>query len=328
MKSRPFGILSVSLVLFALIIASVFFLLSDPLASAANSQPETEGSIATEAQLRLAHEAWSRSKHADTYDDGLGANTTCARCKSPTNWDPTQDVAQQQALDCGACKRVPGAPRPELSSGILVPEDEWGNITCEICHIPAGDSYYTDIAYLNQATGQYDEVDKVEALCAHCHEGRHGFHVIEEMAETPIHSGMTCTDCHGSHGGPSSCDDCHNPESGSGAPEHTRHSGVNCTGCHDGGRLSIWKETNPSSAHFGDYIPVRFAHTLTSWPSHNLTTEIECERCHHPRGHRESTLVPGVSCDECHDHPFGAVSNWCTFFPRDPDPNDSDFIEP
>jgi hypothetical protein len=284
------------------------------------AQQEPQGHVANEAELTAARAAWSSSAHAETYDEGMGANTTCARCKSPRNWDPTQELAQTQAMDCASCKRVPGAPRPALQAGVAVPQSEWRNITCDVCHIPAGDSFYTGLSFWNQEKGQYELVTEVEELCAHCHEGRHGFQVQEEQAASQAHTGLSCTDCHGSHGNRSECTDCHDPRTGPGASEHHRHPDVNCSGCHDAGGLSIWLETDPGSPHLGEYITVRFAHTLTSWPSHNLSTEIDCERCHHPLGDRQAVLVPYVSCDGCHEHEFGAVSLWCTFFRRDADP--------
>lgn len=290
--------------------------------------PTPAGSIATEEQLAMAREAWAQSAHSSTFDDGLGANTTCARCKAPLNWDPSQSLAQQEALDCASCKRTPGAPRPELASGVPVTLADWQNIGCEVCHRPADDSYTTDIAYWNQALQQYETVESVDDLCAKCHEGRHGFRVIEELGASEIHSGMTCTECHGSHGQASRCSDCHDPALSSGAAEHARHPDVNCTGCHDAGGLSIWYETEPSSKHYGEYITIRFAHALTSWPSHNLTTTIDCTRCHHPLEDRGPVLVQGVACTDCHEHEYGAVSGWCTFFTRDPDPNADQSDEP
>lgn len=279
------------------------------------------GHVATEEELETAQAEWAQSSHADTYDEGLGANTTCARCKSPLNWDPSQEVAAQYALDCSACKRVPGEERPQLAEGVRVPQSEWRNIPCEICHIPVDESYYTGIAFWNQALGQYEEVENTSELCAKCHEGQHGFEVIEEQEASLVHVGMECSECHGAHGQPSACSDCHDDEELSAEAEHLRHPSVNCTACHDAGGLSIWLETNPESSHHGEYITRRFAHTLTSWPSHNLSTEVYCQRCHHPTGQREATIVPEVGCDECHEHEEGAVSEWCTFFRRDPNPN-------
>lgn len=285
------------------------------------SQPTPGGNIATEEELALAFDEWSQSAHSDTYDDGMGANTTCARCKSPMNWDPTQELAQLEATDCGSCKRIPGAPRPELASGVVVEEQDWHDITCEVCHIPAGDSYYTSVAFWNQALEQYESVDKAAELCAHCHEGRHGFEVLEEQIASSVHIGMDCTECHGAHGGQSLCEDCHDPAVGPGAFEHLRHPSVHCSGCHDDGGLSVWYEADPSSSYYGEYITRRFAHALTSWPSHNLAPEVFCQRCHHPLERRTSSVVPYVRCDQCHEHSGGAVFDWCIFFERDPNPN-------
>jgi hypothetical protein len=290
-----------------------------PSLSVPSSQATPSGRIATPEELAQAISEWERSGHADTYDNGMGANTTCARCKSPKNWDPSQDLAAMEALDCGACKRVPGAPRPELLSGVVVSEADWEDIQCELCHIPAGDSYYVDIAYWNQSTGRYEPVEDVLELCAKCHEGQHGFEVVEEQVGSVAHAGWDCTVCHGPHGAPSDCRDCHDPTSGPGASEHGRHPTVNCTACHDAGHLSIWEESDPDSAHFGEVITIRFAHTLTAWPSHNLSTEIVCERCHHPTMTGHAAVDPDTSCEAC--HPDGAMWIWCDLYPRDPDPN-------
>lgn len=279
------------------------------------------GRVATEAQLVEARAEWSLSAHADTYDQGMGANTTCARCKSPFNWDPSQEQAQQAALDCASCKRQPGAPRPDLEEGVRVPKKEWQDVACDVCHIPIDNSYDVAIAFWNQATGHYEEVASVGDLCARCHEGRHGFRVVEEQEASQVHQGMDCTDCHGAHGEPSACSDCHDPTNGEGTAEHTRHPSVNCTACHDAEGLSIWQDPNPDSEHFGRYITRRFAHTLTSCPSHNLTSDVNCQHCHHPQGDRSTALVSDVSCTACHDHSYGAVSEWCIYFERDANPN-------
>lgn len=277
--------------------------------------------VATPEELIAAQAEWELSAHADTFDNGMGANTTCARCKSPKNWDPSQDLAAQEALDCGSCKRIPGEARPELESGIPVKQEDWQNIQCDICHIPVGDSYSTSIAFWDQASRVYVSVQNTHELCAKCHEGQHGFEVVEEQIESPAHQAWDCTLCHGAHGAASACTDCHDPMIGSGAFEHARHPSVNCTACHDRGGLSIWLENDPESKFFDTYITRRFAHTLTSWPSHNLAVEVSCVRCHHPKDFDSPVLVQEIGCQEC--HPDGAVLFWCINFPRDPEPNPS-----
>jgi hypothetical protein len=151
-------------------------------------------------------------------------------------------------------------------------------------------------------------------LCGKCHEGQHGFEVIEEQAESPAHQGWDCTKCHGSHGTPVKCTDCHDPTVGKGAEEHARHPNVNCTACHDAGSLTIWLDQDVGSKHYGEYAPVRFAHALTSWTSHNLSLEVDCGRCHHPGPGDTTPVVANVVCTAC--HPDGAVSFWCRYFPR------------
>lgn len=270
--------------------------------------------VATPLQVAEAYAAWAHSEHSRTYDDGLGADTTCARCKSPLNWDPAAPAAEA-ALDCASCKRVPGEERPVLAGGEPVPPEEWQHIGCPICHEPVGDSYYVDIAFWNQATGAYEPVADVDQLCAHCHEGRHGFEVTEEMAADAAHPGMTCLDCHDPHGETAiSCTDCHDPFMGEGAVEHANHQQVHCSACHDQGGLSLWWERDETSPFYGTVMTVRFAHTLTSWPSHNLRTEVECGACHHARDVTRPALAQAVACDNPSCHAGGAVINWCPYF--------------
>ncbi|MBT7601603.1 MAG: hypothetical protein HN560_11060 [Anaerolineae bacterium] len=316
---------SAAIFVFGIIILGLFLLASSVVAAPGAQMEPTpmqqstpEPHVATKAELDAAHNEWSNSQHADTYDFGLGANTTCASCKSPRNWDPA-NPALDEAHDCAACKRIPGAPRPVLVSGEAVAQSEWKNIGCDICHQPMGDSFWTGISFWDQAAQSYEPVESVGELCGKCHEGQHGFEVVEEQQNSPAHNQWNCTDCHGVHGAPSTCTDCHDPLEASGADEHERHPSVNCTGCHDQGGLSIWLEDELTSKHNGEYIPRKFAHTLTSWPSHNLSKQVDCLRCHHPPGGEQPIVAQTVSCVDC--HPNGEVFFWCTYFERNPDPN-------
>lgn len=283
-----------------------------------SQQPVPSPDVASADELAAAYAEWSQSAHAETYDNGLGANTTCASCKSPMNWDP-QSEAVEAAHDCASCKRIPGAPRPDLAGGVAVAQADWKNINCAVCHRPVGDSFEKSVSFWNQAQGEYEPVDSVSELCGKCHAGRHGFEVIEEQETSPAHQGWECTRCHGPHGSPSRCSDCHNTNTGKGAVEHLRHTQVNCTACHDAGGLPIWLETIQNTRHYGQFIPLRFAHTLRSWPSHNLQLNVRCQRCHHPF-HDRHPVAAQTDCEACHED--GAVLFWCTNFPRDSAPND------
>jgi hypothetical protein len=291
---------------------------SSPMLAPTPQPTPMSGRVATAAEVKKATIEWSQSAHADTYDDGMGANATCARCKSPMNWDPTGLQAQEQALDCSACKRLTGSPRPDLSGGVPVFPDQWQNITCAICHQPVGDSFSVAISFWNNETKQYETIPNPTALCAECHEGQHGFYVIEEQDASEAHKGWACTRCHGAHGAPARCTDCHDPKIGKGVAEHAQHNQVDCTACHDSGGLSIWQEINSSSRHYQQYIPVRFAHALTSWPSHDIRKKVDCRRCHHPRGEFSAPLAANISCVAC--HPDGAALFFCIKIQRDYDP--------
>jgi len=277
--------------------------------------------VATAAELEAARTQWEQSAHADTYDRGQGANTTCARCKSPLNWDPEAPAAEA-AHDCASCKRIPGQPRPDLAEGIPVPEEEWKNISCEVCHEPVDDSYLTSIVFWNNELKRYEPVESPNQLCAHCHEGRHGFEVVEEQAASPVHTGWSCVHCHGPHGEPAACVDCHDVYAEESAATHREHSNVNCTACHDAGHLSVALETDPSSKFYETYVTRRFAHTITSWPSHNLQTETDCRRCHHRSDEFRSSVAPDIGCNADGCHKQGVVMNWCPIFARDADPEE------
>ena len=274
---RRFFLLTIAAVIFGAALL-VFVGVSLPAAGPAKAAQEgTQAAptptprVATAEEIAAAEAEWSESAHADTFDGGMGANTTCARCKSPLNWDALAPAAPM-ALDCASCKRVPGQPRPELEEGIPVKKEDWQDIGCEVCHEPSGDSFMTSIAYWNNAEQRYEDVESAQELCEQCHEGRHGFEVIEEQIASDVHQDWECTRCHGAHGEPAACEDCHDVTTGRAVEDHLRHPQVNCTSCHDRGQLNITQDLEPGSRFYGTYVPIRYAHTLTSWPSHNLQT--------------------------------------------------------
>jgi len=276
--------------------------------------PDT-GAIASPVEVAEARAVWEQSGHADTFDSGLGADTTCARCKSPLNWDPVAPAADA-ALDCASCKRTPGEPRPLLEGGVPVAMSEWQNVGCSICHEPVGDSYRIAPVFWNQRLGVYEPVESGSDLCAHCHEGQHGFEVVEEMEVDQAHPGWQCLDCHDPHGDDIQCVDCHDVTTGAGAQEHINHQDVVCSACHDQGGLALWRERDTSSSFYGSVVTIRFAHTLTSWPSHNLRAEVDCGRCHHAAGAYGAPIAENISCSNAACHPQGAVLHWCPIFAR------------
>ncbi len=310
--------LTISFILFCVFV-SVQIVITVPSGASPMLQSTPTARVATADEVRVAQTQWSFSRHANTYDNGQGANTTCAQCKSPRNWDP-DSVAALAAEDCSACKREPGQPRPELTKGVPVSKDAWKNITCDVCHQPAGDSYSMALSYWNQSQQRYEAMSTSTELCAECHVKQHGFDVIWEQAVSPAHAGWECTRCHGSHNTPVKCTACHDPTIGRGATTHAQHSTVDCTACHDAGGLPIWQDPYPDSRSYQKYMPQRVAHALRSWTSHNLQTTADCRRCHHPQGDRQITLAFNIRCDNQSCHPNGASFNWCPVIPRDNTP--------
>lgn len=306
----------------ALLLASVFGWVSNTQAQGPTptATPFPAGYIASPLEVAQAIAAWELTEHANSYDDGFGADTTCARCKSPMNWDPAAPAAEA-ALDCASCKRVPGEERPILEGSVPVAEEDWQHIGCPICHEPVGESYYVAASFWNQATGEYEPVERVADLCAHCHEGQHGFMVSEEVAADSAHPNWDCLDCHGPHGDSITCEDCHDPFTGEGAVDHVSHyTTVQCAACHDQGGLALWQDRDAGSAYEGTVVTIRFAHTLTSWPSHNLQTEVDCRRCHHALSIERPAIAQATGCDNASCHPQGAVLFWCPIFPQEPQP--------
>ncbi len=273
--------------------------------------------VATPEELVLAQKQMARTRHANTFDQGLGANTTCALCKAPRNYDANA-LASLAAEDCAACKREPGTPRPDLANGVAVAQPDWKSITCDVCHQPVGNSYSTALSFWNAEQGRYEPMSDSTQLCAKCHSDQHGFGVIFEQSVSPAHKGWDCSRCHGSHNAPVKCTDCHDPTQGKGASAHALHTNVDCTACHDAGQADIWQDPNPESRFYQQYMPERMAHALRSWPSHNIQAASDCRRCHHPQGTLQTTVAENVRCDNSSCHPNGASLNWCPVVPRNP----------
>jgi hypothetical protein len=277
--------------------------------------PKPPSHVATLAELQTAQQLWARSRHANTYDAGQGANSTCASCKSPRNWDPDAPAAEF-AHDCALCKREPGKPQPPLPGGVAIAQPEWKNITCDVCHQPVGNSYSTALSYWNQETQKYEPIKSTIELCGKCHIGQHGFDVIREQSVSPAHKDWDCTRCHGSHNAPVQCTDCHNIAQVRGVAAHAQHPNVGCTACHDAGGLPIWQDPFSTSRFYQKYMPMRSAHDLRSWPSHDLQITVDCRRCHHPQGPLQITVASQVRCDNQACHSEGASFDWCPQFPR------------
>jgi predicted CXXCH cytochrome family protein len=118
---------------------------------------------------------WNASKHAP-WDDIPGGeffmNTYCARCKSPSQWDPQ---ATRQDAD-------------------TIPPDEFRGITCGDCHNPHSVTLYN-------AQLKWDP----DLICEQCHTDEHHETVRNSqfsgtpsvnVDEYPYMDNLTCIDCH------------------------------------------------------------------------------------------------------------------------------------
>lgn len=309
MKKRSICPILLTCTLLSLLLSARAGAASTPTAlQASNPSPTPIGKktphVATPDELLVAQIEWRRTRHANTYDDGLGANTTCALCKAPRNYS-ANPIALQAAEDCAACKREPGQPRPDLEAGVPVAQPDWKSISCDTCHQPVGDSYSTAISYWDPVLEQYQPLANSTELCAKCHAEQHGFGVIREQSVSAAHKGWECSRCHGAHNLPVKCTDCHDVQKGAGASAHMAHSKVGCPACHDAGGLAIWQDPNASSRYYAQWMPRQMAHDLRSWPSHNLQTRVDCLRCHHPQDDQGTIIASDVRCVNALCHPDG-----------------------
>ena len=154
-------------------------------------------------------EAWEGSAHADTYALEKGPNTYCAQCHSPRNWN--YEASIDPPPNCVSCKFSFEAEPRVAEHNPLVPEAEWLNIGCEICHRVDGRVADPQVVWYDNATGFYETVNSTTALCERCHQDKAPFLHHARPLGDQSHQGFTCTQCHDPHDPIASCADrgCH-----------------------------------------------------------------------------------------------------------------------
>jgi hypothetical protein len=225
---------------------------------------------------------WQEGPHADTFvvaEDNT--NNSCTQCHSPMNWNPT---SENQPVKWTASQIDISPPTP------LIDEVEWNNVSCNVCHPGEKDQIRGEFAWLENApTDEYSEVDSSTVLCQKCHlagevEGHHSLDVEGS------HSEFLCTDCHDAHSTAATCSSagCHEPftaECESIETHDKPHAEVTCSACHDNGEPQIkWNEEFQAWDTFrlsSRGNPVEYE----PYTSHNLTLEVDCDRCHAPGDH-------------------------------------------
>ena len=92
------------------------------------------------------------------------------------------------------------------------------------------------------------------------------------------HADFTCTQCHDAHSTIASCSSliCH-PETTDTSTtivgHDEDHQAVTCWACHDGAGLEVGID------ELENWVTFAPGHT-TSYASHNIVTQVSCERCH------------------------------------------------
>jgi hypothetical protein len=146
--------------------------------------------------------AWTSGPHGSGYDLGKGPNTYCARCHSPTNWDPSAKI--DPPPNCVSCK-FPHEDTVRIAEGNpLIPEEEWTGINCTTCHIAEKEVPIPGISWFDNATGYNETVTTSTELCEKCHRDTQDLR-YKVVQDDSSHPGYTCTSCHDPHTTYASC---------------------------------------------------------------------------------------------------------------------------
>lgn len=143
---------------------------------------------------------------------------------------------------------------------------------CQSCHIGyyQGDKSIAAINISGMGVRRHPQVQELQLsgargvhetlqVCTDCHRGLH-----EMSLKTTEHGKRV--------GGDVQCADCHRAEQ----RKLGKHTKVNCVACHDTELPTVQIDSETKTVE-----PVALKHKLSeSWPSHNLTREVKCEKCH------------------------------------------------
>ncbi len=222
---------------------------------------------------------WEQSSHAHTYALEKGPNTYCAKCHSPANWDPMARI--DDPPNCVSCKFAFESSTRIAKDNPLVPEHDWVNIDCAVCHRVEDGIADSVIAWHNTTTGYYESVVSTTGLCEKCHLDNATLRHKRELGGG-AHAGFECTDCHDPHTTRAGCADCHDAAAISDvSPGHDpAHAVVTCAACHDASGLEVAPLEDD-----GVWMPFRTGELLgrvtrEPYQSHNLQLSVDCTRCH------------------------------------------------
>ena len=224
---------------------AIGIIMTSCLANSGSETPSLSGSEPSETSTSSPAElypedwlAWQAGPHAAAYDLGKGPNTYCARCHSPQNWDPEAKV--DPPPNCVSCK-FPNEQEVRIAEGnLLIPEEEWKGVSCDVCHPMGMDGSKMEIAWHDVVTGYSESVASPTDLCEKCHHDTETLHYKVELG-THAHTDFSCTNCHEPHSTRASCGNigCHDDVVAVMAIYNPKHLGISdnavCIGCHTRG---------------------------------------------------------------------------------------------
>ncbi len=184
-----------------------------------------------------------------------------------TKYDKDSDTAKGAMTEYGMDWTVNVASHTFLNAKALTSSNQ----VCQACHIgySQGDMSVPAIGITGIGIRRHPQIEelqlsaqrgvhKTQQFCTNCHKDIH-----ETVLKNTEHGGRT--------GGATQCTNCHADK----VVKGPAHQTVTCIGCHDA-ELTVQIDS-------GKVVPMAVKHNLTeSWPSHNLTKDVKCAKCHVP----------------------------------------------
>ncbi|SNQ62303.1 hypothetical protein [Candidatus Methanoperedens nitratireducens] len=286
-----------------------------------------------EGKIDVAAESWLESAHAQSLHMSGDNKMSCAKCKSPANYN----VSANQSS--------------------TIAQADWQGIQCRVCHnlhdrrFPnyTGPSGFP-VAFYNSTNSSlagyavYEQVPNATVLCEKCHltftDDINSTHNSNYGGYHKQTVGFNCTNCHmnstfsdemhkfevkNTTSGVTGCEVCHDyAGSHSSFSQRSYHDNkVDCVACHD-------QTFTTNASGYAEYVfPYKSAYSyglwnvsgnwttyfkksstsIKSWPLHNITGSVTCSKCHNATSALNGTIAPALACSGCHTSYGSAVSS-------------------
>jgi hypothetical protein len=246
-----------------------------------------------DGKIDEAASSWINSSHARSLHMSGDNTNSCAKCKSPPNYNVS------------------------ASSGAAIAQADWQGIQCRVCHnlhdrkfpYNTGRSGFPIAFYNSTKSSQngyatYEQLTNTTQLCENCHYG--SSHDSKFAGYHKDTLGYNCTNCHmnstfnnelhlfevkNTTSSVTGCAVCHKAE------DHTfqftsKHTGkVTCEACHD---KTVTRNATTGYALTSDTKYGLYNDTTTglissykdshgspvTWPLHNISKAVSCNKCH------------------------------------------------